>query len=257
MAGQTDFLEAIRELERIAETNGNQLKMEDIESYFADMRLAEQQLDYICRYLESHQIYIENRVARGQEELLDEEIETKEDPLDEEMVSLYVKETEVASQLSDDQEAMIMRKLINGDENARNLLIEANLSYAVELAREYTGQGLLLSDLIQESNIGLMVAVNDFEPSWNKDFAAYKEKVIREHIENALEEYNNSTRSAMKMASRVNELNEIATAFAKEYEREAKPKELAQRMGITEEEVKELMKVSLDAIAILDQGKID
>ena len=63
MAGQTDFLEAIRELERIAETNGNQLKMEDIESYFADMRLAEQQLDYICRYLESHQIYIENRVG--------------------------------------------------------------------------------------------------------------------------------------------------------------------------------------------------
>ena len=58
------------------------------------------------------------------------------------------------------------------------------------------------------------------------------------------------------MASRVNELNDLATAFAKEYEREARPSELARRMGITEEEVRELMKVSLDAVAILDQGKI-
>ena len=257
MAGQTDFLEAIRELERIAETNGNQLNMRDIEIYFSDMHLAEKQLDYICRYLESHQIYIENRVNRGEDEFIDEDVETKSDPLDEEMVSLYMKETEIARQLSGDQESMIVRKLINGDENARNLLIEANLSYAVELAKEYTGQGLLLSDLIQESNIGLMVAVNDFEPALDRDFASYKEKIMRRHIENALEEYNQSTRSAMKMASRVNELNDIATAFAKEYEREAKPNELAQRMGITEEEVKELMKVSLDAIAVLDQGKIN
>lgn len=257
MAGQTDFLEAICELERIAETNGNQLNMRDIESYFSDMHLVEEQLDYICRYLESHQIYIADRVTRGQDELIGENVETREDPLDEEMVSLYVKETKIARQLSNDQESMIVRKLINGDENARNLLIEANLSYAVELAKEYTGQGLLLSDLIQESNIGLMVAVNDFEPALNRDFAGYKEKIMRQHIENALEEYNQSTRSAMKMASRVNELNDIATAFAREYEREAKPNELAQRMGITEEEVRELMKVSLDAIAVLDQGKIN
>ena len=57
------------------------------------------------------------------------------------------------------------------------------------------------------------------------------------------------------MANRVNEMNDIATAFAKEYEREAKPSEIAERMGITEEEVRELMKVSLDAIAVLNQDK--
>ena len=57
------------------------------------------------------------------------------------------------------------------------------------------------------------------------------------------------------MANRVNEMNDIATAFAKEYEREAKPSEIAERMGIGEEEVRELMKVSLDAIAVLDQSK--
>ena len=100
-----------------------------------------------------------------------------------------------------------------------------------------------------------MVAVNEFEPDIDKDFHAFSEKMIRKHLEETLEEYNSSTRSAVKMANRVNEMNDIATAFAKEYEREAKPSEIAERMGITVEEVRELMKVSLDALAVLYQDK--
>lgn len=168
------------------------------------------------------------------------------------MVNIYMEEIGKASQVSEEQEEMLVRKLINGDENARNLLIEANLAYATALAKEYTGRGLLLSDLIQECNIGLMTAVNEYEPRMHGSFRKYKEKIIRQYVEDVMAEYNQSTRSAMKMATRVNELNDLATAFAKEYEREAKPSELAERMGISEEEVRELMKVSLDAIAVIE-----
>ena len=255
MAGQTEFLQAIQELERLGETNGNQLSMEEINSYFSDMKLEEKQLDFICNYFESHHIYITNRVQRFEEEIGDEEIPNKEDPMDAEIVAFYLKEMEKANSLSGEQERVIARKLVSGDDTARNLLIEANLSRAVEIAKEDEGRGLLLSDLIQESNIGLMVAVNEFEPDIDKDFHAFSEKMIRKHLEETLEEYNSSTRSAVKMANRVNEMNDIATAFAKEYEREAKPSEIAERMGITEEEVRELMKVSLDAIAVLNQDK--
>ena len=80
--------------------------------------------------------------------------------------------------------------------------------------------------------------------------------MIRQQIEEALTEYSHSTRSAKKWPVVINELNALATAFAREYEREARPTELAESMGISEEEVRELMKVSLDAIAVLDQGKI-
>ena len=187
--------------------------------------------------------------------LLFGELPNKEDPMDAEIVAFYLKEMEKAKQLSGEQEMVIARKLVSGDDNARNLLIEANLSKAVQIAKEYEGRGLLLSDLIQESNIGLMVAVNEFEPDIDRDFQMFCEKMIRKHLEETLEEYNASTRSAVKMANRVNEMNDIATAFAREYEREAKPSEIAERMGITEEEVRELMKVSLDAIAVLDQSK--
>ena len=138
--------------------------MEEIRSYFSDMNLKDEQLDYICRYLESHRIFIEDRVKRGQNEIADEDITTREDPLDADMVNIYMEEIGKASQVSEEQEEMLVRKLINGDENARNLLIEANLAYATALAKEYTGRGLLLSDLIQECNIGLMTAVNEYEP---------------------------------------------------------------------------------------------
>ena len=252
MGGQTEFLDAVRELERLAQTNNNHLKMEEIRAYFADMNLKEEQLDYICRYLESHRIFIENRISRGQTEIADEDVTTKEDPLDADMVNIYMEEIGKASQVSEEQEEMLVRKLISGDENARNLLIESNLAYATALAKEYTGRGLLLSDLIQECNIGLMMAVNEFDPQLHGSFRKYKEKVMRQYVEDVMTEYNQSTRSAMKMATRVNELNDLATAFAKEYEREAKPSELAERMGISEEEVRELMKVSLDAIAVIE-----
>lgn len=252
MGGQTEFLDAVRELERIAQTNNNHLKMEEIRAYFSDMDLKEEQLDYICRYLEGHRIFIEDRVRRGQDEISEDEVTTREDPLDADMVNIYIEEIGKASQVREDQEEMLVRKLMNGDENARNLLIESNLAYATALAREYTGRGLLLSDLIQECNIGLMIAVNEYEPELHRSFRKFKEETIRRHVEEVMAEYNQSTRSAMKMANRVNELNDLATAFAREYEREAKPSELAERMGISEEEVRELMKVSLDAIAVLE-----
>jgi RNA polymerase primary sigma factor len=256
MSGQADFLEAVHELERIAKTNSNHLAMDEIRRYFSDMHLEDAQMDYICRYLESNNIIIENRVERSWDDVEEEELETKEDLLDQEMVEIYVKETEKASRLTKDQEEMIVRKMIAGDVQARNLLIESNLAYAMELATQYNGRGLLPSDLIQEANIGLMTAVNEYEPELHGTFGDFKEKLVRRHIEDAITEYSQSTRSAKKMANRVNELNDIATAFAREYEREAKPSELAQRMGISEEEVRELMKVSLDAIAVLDQGKM-
>ena len=65
MAGQTEFLQAIQELERLGETNGNQLSMEEINAYFSDMKLEEKQLDFICNYFESHQIYITNNGVDG------------------------------------------------------------------------------------------------------------------------------------------------------------------------------------------------
>lgn len=246
-----EFLNAVKELEKLGRANSDELSLSDVQSYFEKMNLNEKQLDDICRYLQSHKLHIKNWMPNSREDILPEEITSSQDPLDKNMVDIYLAETKKSSTLTPEQERKVATKLAYGDENARNLLIEANLAYAIEIAREFEGKGLLLSDLIQESNIGLMIAVNDYEPELHGSFHEFAGERIREYISNAIEEYNQSTRSAVKMANRVNELNQITTAFAREYEREAKPHEIAKRMGITEEEVRELMKVSLDAIAVL------
>ncbi len=251
--GQADFLEGVSALLKIAETNGNHLKMSEITEYFSDMAFETEQFDFICRYLESKQVIIENRVQRGEDDAMEEPVETKQDPQDADMVRIYTEEIQKARSISSDQEEKLVKKVIIGDENARHLLIEANLSFAAKMAEEFEGQGMLLSDLIQECNIGLMLAVNEFEPSMHGNFVSFKEKVIRAHMEQVLKEYNSPARAARKMASRVNELNDLATSFAREYEREATPLELAQRMGISEQEVRDLMKVSLDAIEVYEE----
>lgn len=257
MTQQAEFMEAVGDLLQAGKINGGHLTMEEIGRCFSDMELSEQQMDHICSYIEKQGIVIENRVKKGEEDpfvLMDADLDN---PLDKEMVRIYKKEASRARSLSPDQENLLVQRMAAGDRNARNLLIEGNLGLAIRLAGEYKGQGLLFCDLIQESNIGLMMAINAFEPEVDGAFADFKEKMIRQQIETALAEYSQSTRSAKKMASRINEMNGVATVFAREYEREASPKELAERMGISEDEVRLLMKTSLDAIAVLDQGKID
>ncbi|MDO4975889.1 MAG: sigma-70 domain-containing protein [Eubacteriales bacterium] len=256
MAGQMEFMEAIQELLRIAQTNGNQLSMDEITNYFMDMELDDKKLDFICKYYEAQGIVILNRVEKLEEDLIEEEILTKEDPLDNEMVAIYMKEAKNAKTLTEEQMESMVVLMLDGDEMAKESLVEANLSLAIETAKNYKGKGMLLSDLIQEANIGLMMAVATYEPESDAGILAYIRGMMQKQIEESLEEYNSSTRSAMKMATRINELNDVATAFAKEYDREAKPEELAKRMGISEEEVRELMKVSLDAIAFVDESKM-
>lgn len=262
MTGQEDFLAAVRELEELAQTREGSLTMQDIEGYFSDMALSEAQLDQICRYLNLKGFQVEGQkepetdVTEDNDQINDEDDPYYEDLMDDEMVRIYKKEASRAKSLSEDQENQLVYKLAAGDQNARNLLIEANLGFAIEMAERYKGRGLLLADLIQESNIGLMMAINSFEPEVDGRFALFKEEMIRNQIEMAIEEYSHSTRSARKIASRINELNGLSAQFAREYEREATPAELAERMGISEDEVLTLMKTSLDAIAVLDQGKI-
>ena len=100
--------------------------------------------------------------------------------------------------------------------------------------------------------LGLLLAVSTYRTEEDGDFDSYLEREIRLRIEEALQDYNDSGRSSVKMAGQINRLNEISAAFARENGREARVDELAERMGIPEEEVRILMKASLDAVNLLE-----
>ena len=213
------------------------------------MELTEDHLGFISSYLAGYHIEVED--YENQEEAWEQEVR-EDDPRDCRLADLYLQESAGAAVLDPEEIRELLALMSDGQEEARNRLVEGRLFLASELAGEYRNRGLPYSDLIQESNLGLLLAVSAYRPEENGDFDSYLEKEIRLRIEEALQDYNDSGRSSAKMAGQINRLNEISGAFAREKGREARVDELAERMGIPEEEVRILMKASLDAVNLLE-----
>ena len=244
------FLQDLTTLLKIARTNDNCISKEEIKNYFSDMELTDNQWTMIYQYISNQDVTITG--YEKQEAPVMEEDFSEEDPVEDAIVSIYMDELKDKKDLTPEQEQFVAKKMLSGDENAKKLLIESNLNLVTEIAQQYKHRSLSVGDLIQEGNIGLLLGVNEYELGSQMTFHQYISNAIRNAIEEALTEDSKETMSAKKIASRANELNDLATEMAKELEREATPKELAKRMGITEDEVLEIMKISLDAISVLE-----
>lgn len=247
------FLQDLTTLLKIARTNDNCITRQEIQDYFSDMELSENQWAMIYQYISNQNVKI-----AGYEKVelpVLEEDDGEENPVEDAIVSIYMNELKDKKDLTPEQEQFVAKKMLCGDDRAKTLLIESNLNLAAKIAKEYKHKGLPEGDLIQEANIGLLIGVNEYEMGRGITFRQYISNSIRTAVENALTEDGRETMSARKVASRANELNELATEMAKELEREATPKELAKRMGITEEEVREIMKISLDAISVIEPNQ--
>lgn len=254
MSGQEDFLKKIHELEDLAQEQGS-LTMEEIRQGLSGQEISGEQMEFVCRYFESRQIRIEGRAGEEAEAKIhkaDRNIRTKKSKSDEKIVQIYLDELALSGGLEAGQEEALITQMLDGDDEARNRLVEANLSLALEVARKYEGKGLPASDLIQESNMGLLTAVSFYRPESHGPFRDYLAESVISHVEEQLAAYNHSSHTARKMARQINRMNEAATAFAADHEREATPAELADRLGISEDEVRRLMKTSLDAISIME-----
>ena len=270
-----EFMEKVLRLEQEAKERGSRMSQEDILGEFSGFDMTEEQIDEIYRYFEARQIEIDGREKTADEDPSDHKIHTKDSRRDRDMVELYMAEMESAFRIEEGQENELLARFFSGDDEAGNLLVEGYLPMAAEIAGTYRGKGLMHSDLIQECNLGLLIAVNQYredfagtfdawpdepgadfltaeEAGGRRGFRDYLTEAICSHVEDCLSEYTRPMRSARKMARQINRLNDTATAYARDYGREATPQELADRMGISEEEVRRLMKASLDAVKMLE-----
>ena len=102
-------------------------------------------------------------------------------------INAYFKDIAQVSLLSDEEERTLATKILQGDNDALNQLVSANLKFVVSLAKQYTGQGLGLDDLISEGNLGLMRAATHFRPEFNKRFVVFAAPTVRQYIEKAIE----------------------------------------------------------------------
>ena len=165
-------------------------------------------------------------------------------------VRMYLKEIGRISLLSPDEEMELSVRVANGEEEAKNILAESNLRLVVSIAKRYVGRGLLFLDLIQEGNIGLMKAVEKFDYGKGYKFSTYATWWIRQAITRALADQARTIRVPVHMVETINKMARIQRQMTLELNREPSDEELAKKMGISVEKVREVIKISQDPVSL-------
>ena len=165
-------------------------------------------------------------------------------------VRMYLKEIGRINLLTSDEEFEYAKRAEEGDEEAKRMLAESNLRLVVSIAKRYVGRGMLLLDLIQEGNIGLMKAVDKFDPTKGYKFSTYATWWIRQAITRAIADQARTIRVPVHMVETINKLARVQRQLTQELNREPTDEEIAKKLGISIEKVREVYKISQDPVSL-------
>ena len=165
-------------------------------------------------------------------------------------VRMYLKEIGKISLLSLEEETKLSERIVNGDEEAKNILAESNLRLVVSIAKRYVGRGMLFLDLIQEGNIGLMKAVDKFDVTKGYKFSTYATWWIRQAITRAIADQARTIRVPVHMVETINKLARIQRQLTLELNREPSEEELAKKMGMSVDKIREIYKISQEPVSL-------
>ena len=165
-------------------------------------------------------------------------------------VRMYLKEIGKIPLLSPEEESELARRMDEGDETVKQLLVEANLRLVVSIAKRYVGRGMLFLDLIQEGNLGLIKAVEKFDYKKGFKFSTYATWWIRQAITRAIADQARTIRIPVHMVETINKLIRISRQLMQELGRDPSPEELAQKMEMPVEKVREIQKISQEPVSL-------
>jgi RNA polymerase primary sigma factor len=165
-------------------------------------------------------------------------------------VRMYLKEIGKIPLLTAEEEIELAKRIENGDEEAKRKLAEANLRLVVSIAKRYVGRGMLFLDLIQEGNLGLIKAVEKFDYRKGYKFSTYATWWIRQAITRAIADQARTIRIPVHMVETINKLIRVSRQLLQELGREPLPEEIAVEMGISEEKVREILKIAQEPVSL-------
>ena len=165
-------------------------------------------------------------------------------------VRMYLKDIGKVPLLTAEEETEIAKRMEAGDLEAKNILAEANLRLVVSIAKRYVGRGMLFLDLIQEGNLGLIKAVDKFDHKKGFKFSTYATWWIRQAITRAIADQARTIRIPVHMVETINKLIRVSRQLLQEYGREPTPEEIAKHMGISENKVREIIKIAQEPVSL-------
>ena len=165
-------------------------------------------------------------------------------------VRMYLREIGKIPLLSFDEELNLAKKVLDGDEDAKQKLAESNLRLVVSIAKKYVGRGMLFLDLIQEGNMGLIKAVEKFDYTKGYKFSTYATWWIRQAITRAIADQARTIRIPVHMVETINKLIRISRHLLQLLGREPTPEEIAEEMEIPVEKVMEIQKIAQDPVSL-------
>ena len=238
------------------------LSASDLDEALEEMNFDADSLDKLYETLEDNGISfdsdlsseemnaIENEVeafsaAENMERILEQEGLAIDDP-----VRLYLKEIGRVPLLTADREKELAERMLVGDEDAKVELVEANLRLVVSIAKRYVGRGMFFLDLIQEGNMGLMKAVDKFDYTKGYKFSTYATWWIRQAITRAIADQARTIRIPVHMVETIHKVSRISRQLLQENGREPTADEIGERISMSPEKVREIMKIAQDPVSL-------
>jgi RNA polymerase primary sigma factor len=275
-----ELLKKIEALCKTAKSNKNSIYQKAISDAFKEDKLTDEQMDSINRLIENRGIDInpdvdEAEIAKMEKDgskIDEDEIDTldeddfpkdgEEEDIDlnavdllegigtEDPVRMYLKEIGTVPLLSNEEEYELAVKKQQGDENAKQRLIEANLRLVVSIAKRYTGRGMSFLDLVQEGNLGLIKGVEKFDPAKGFKLSTYATWWIRQSVTRALADQARTIRVPVHMVETINKMSKMQRKLTLELGYEPSVKELAEHLDMSEEKVQEIMQIAREPASL-------
>lgn len=193
---------------------------------------------------------LDKDVEEDEAELEAEEYTVPEGVNIDDPVRMYLKEIGKIPLLVADEEIELAKAIEEGDDESKRKLAEANLRLVVSIAKRYVGRGMLFLDLIQEGNLGLIKAVEKFDYRKGFKFSTYATWWIRQAITRAIADQARTIRIPVHMVETINKLIRVSRQLLQELGREPLPEEIAVEMGISEEKVREILKIAQEPVSL-------
>lgn len=272
-----NFLDKLGKLVELAKTKQNALDVTEINNFFMGEELTTEQMDQIYTYLENRGVdvipAIDDSVLTDDELmsddlLLDDDLddgfikEMDEEDIDldaidllegigtEDPVRMYLKEIGTVPLLNAEEELRLAKRKADGDDNAKERLIEANLRLVVSIAKRYTGRGMSFLDLVQEGNLGLIKGVEKFDYTKGYKLSTYATWWIRQSVTRALADQARTIRVPVHMVETINKMSKMQRKLTLELGYEPSVSELAEALDMTEDKVMEIMQIAREPASL-------